>query len=568
MSFKSTQRDFIIGKNRFIALRSDFKSALLRGQLAFLGFVAGAVYITRDILNDMYPNIPVYVVFVAIMVLSFFTNRAGMYFLTNVVLLTTTNVVIYLFAASDPGKGGVFVLFVTASLAAFGLFGYRQRTWGLVFVTLSFSLFLVAYFVNFSILNKPVMNEALAKANFLINFSIAFVASVLIIFLLVDGNHHSETALQQKEESLLQLTEELSRSKQRYKMAITGSKAGIYEWERSKNEIFISPYYQVLLGYHPGELSIRKIEDYQSLIHPEDQPIVSKAMSDHFATQQPFHTELRLKTKSGEYKWFSDSGQSVFNEKGEPMIVVGSIIDIGERKKAEQQVLDQNILLAKTNAELDRFVYSTSHDLRAPLSSVLGLISIAEKTQDPEEVRHCLTMMKERIHHLEEFIREIIDYSRNSRVEVKRTPTNLYQLINDVVENLRHAQGSENIFVKYDIPKELDLKTDGSRLKVVLNNLIGNSIKYSDQEKENQFISVKTSQEQDQVKIFIEDNGVGISQEHHLKIFDMFYRASEKSQGSGLGLYIVRETVQKLGGDISFESIPGKGTTFEIVIPS
>ena len=568
MSFKSTQRDFIIGKNRFIALRSDFKSALLRGQLAFLGFVAGAVYITRDILNDMYPNIPVYVVFVAIMVLSFFTNRAGMYFLTNVVLLTTTNVVIYLFAASDPGKGGVFVLFVTASLAAFGLFGYRQRTWGLVFVTLSFSLFLVAYFVNFSILNKPVMNEALAKANFLINFSIAFVASVLIIFLLVDGNHHSETALQQKEESLLQLTEELSRSKQRYKMAITGSKAGIYEWERSKNEIFISPYYQVLLGYNPGELSIRKIEDYQSLIHPEDQPIVSKAMSDHFATQQPFHTELRLKTKSGEYKWFSDSGQSVFNEKGEPMIVVGSIIDIGERKKAEQQVLDQNILLAKTNAELDRFVYSTSHDLRAPLSSVLGLISIAEKTQDPEEVRHCLTMMKERIHHLEEFIREIIDYSRNSRVEVKRTPTNLYQLINDVVENLRHAQGSENIFVKYDIPKDLDLKTDGSRLKVVLNNLIGNSIKYSDQEKENQFISVKTSQEQDQVKILIEDNGVGISQEHHLKIFDMFYRASEKSQGSGLGLYIVRETVQKLGGDISFESIPGKGTTFEIVIPS
>jgi len=568
MSFKSTQRDLIIGKNRFIALRSDFKSALLRGQLAFLGFVAGAVYITRDILNDMYPNIPVYVVFVAIMVLSFFTNRAGMYFLTNVVLLTTTNVVIYLFAASDPGKGGVFVLFVTASLAAFGLFGYRQRTWGLVFVTLSFSLFLVAYFVNFSILNKPVMNEALAKANFLINFSIAFVASVLIIFLLVDGNHHSETALQQKEESLLQLTEELSRSKQRYKMAITGSKAGIYEWERSKNEIFISPYYQVLLGYNPGELSIRKIEDYQSLIHPEDQPIVSKAMSDHFATQQPFHTELRLKTKSGEYKWFSDSGQSVFNEKGEPMIVVGSIIDIGERKKAEQQVLDQNILLAKTNAELDRFVYSTSHDLRAPLSSVLGLISIAEKTQDPEEVRHCLTMMKERIHHLEEFIREIIDYSRNSRVEVKRTPTNLYQLINDVVENLRHAQGSENIFVKYDIPKDLDLKTDGSRLKVVLNNLIGNSIKYSDQEKENQFISVKTSQEQDQVKIFIEDNGVGISQEHHLKIFDMFYRASEKSQGSGLGLYIVRETVQKLGGDISFESIPGKGTTFEIVIPS
>lgn len=568
MPFESTQRDFIIGKNRYIALRSDFKSALLRGQLALLGFAAGTIYIIRDILNDMYPNIPVYLVFVAIMILSFFTNRAGMYFLTNVVLLTTTNVVIYLFAASDPGKGGVFVLFVTASLAAFGLFGYRQRIWGLLFVALSFGLFLVAYFINFSILSKPVMTEALSKANFLINFSIAFVASVLIIFLLVDGNHHSETALQHKEESLLQLTEELSRSKQRYKMAITGSKAGIYEWERSKNEIFISPYYQELLGYHSGELIIRKIEDYQMLIHPEDQIIVAKAMNEHFATQQPFHTELRLKTKSGEYKWFSDSGQSVFNEEGEPMIVVGSIIDISERKNAEQQVIEQNILLAKTNAELDRFVYSTSHDLRAPLSSVLGLISIAEKTQDPQEVRQCLTMMKERIHHLEEFIHEIIDYSRNSRVEVKRIHTNLYELVNDVVEKLRHAEGSENIFVKYDIPKDLDLKTDESRLKVVLNNLIGNSIKYSDADKENQFISVKTSKAQDHVSIFVEDNGVGISQEHHSKIFDMFYRASEKSQGSGLGLYIVRETVQKLGGNISFESTLGQGTKFEIVIPS
>jgi PAS domain S-box-containing protein len=568
MAFKHTLRNLIIGKERYITTRSDYKSTLLRGELSILGIAATMIYIMLDLLNHIYLNIPIYLTFTVIMVLSFIANRAGMHLLTNIIQLFSGNLIIYLFAASDSAKGSVFILFVTISIAAFGLFGYRQRAWAMVFVCLSFCLFLLAYFVDFSILERPVLTEGLIKVKYFFNFTIAFTASVLIIFLLVDINHHSENTLKQKEENLIQLTEELKKSRQRYEMAITGSKAGIYEWERSKCEIFISPYYQVLLGYNPGELNIRKIEDYQLLIHPEDQPIVHKAMSDHFATQQPFHTELRLKTKNGEYKWFSDSGQSVFNEQGESLTVVGSIFDINERKKAEQQVIEQNILLAKTNAELDRFVYSTSHDLRAPLSSVLGLISIAKKTQDPEEVRHCLTMMKERIHHLEEFIHEIIDYSRNARIEVKRLPTNLYQLINDVVENLRHAEGSENIFVKYDIPKDLDLKTDESRLKVVLNNLIGNSIKYSDIEKENQFISVKTSQGQDRISIFIEDNGVGISQEHHSKIFDMFYRASEKSQGSGLGLYIVRETVHKLGGDISFESIPGKGTTFEIVIPS
>lgn len=568
MAFKHTLRNLIIGKERYITTRSDYKSTLLRGELSILGIAATMIYIMLDLLNHIYLNIPIYLTFTVIMVLSFIANRAGMHLLTNIIQLFSGNLIIYLFAASDSAKGSVFILFVTISIAAFGLFGYRQRAWAMVFVCLSFCLFLLAYFVDFSILERPVLTEGFIKVKYFFNFTIAFTASVLIIFLLVDINHHSENTLKQKEENLIQLTEELKKSRQRCEMAITGSKAGIYEWERSKCEIFISPYYQVLLGYNPGELNIRKIEDYQLLIHPEDQPIVHKAMSDHFATQQPFHTELRLKTKNGEYKWFSDSGQSVFNEQGESLSVVGSIIDINERKKAEQQVIEQNILLAKTNAELDRFVYSTSHDLRAPLSSVLGLISIAEKTQDPEEVRQCLTMMKERIHHLEEFIHEIIDYSRNSRVEVKRIDTNLYELVNDVVENLRHAEGSENIFVKYDIPKDLDLKTDAGRLKVVLNNLIGNSIKYSDAEKVNQFISVKTSQAQDQVSIFIEDNGLGISQEHHSKIFDMFYRASEKSQGSGLGLYIVRETVQKLGGIISFESTLGRGTKFEIVIPS
>ena len=266
MAFKHTLRNLIIGKERYITTRSDYKSTLLRGELSILGIAATMIYIMLDLLNHIYLNIPIYLTFTVIMVLSFIANRAGMHLLTNIIQLFSGNLIIYLFAASDSAKGSVFILFVTISIAAFGLFGYRQRAWAMMFVCLSFCLFLLAYFVDFSILERPVLTEGFIKVKYFFNFTIAFTASVLIIFLLVDINHHSENTLKQKEENLIQLTEELKKSRQRYEMAITGSKAGIYEWERSKCEIFISPYYQVLLGYNPGELNIRKIEDYQFVL--------------------------------------------------------------------------------------------------------------------------------------------------------------------------------------------------------------------------------------------------------------------------------------------------------------
>jgi signal transduction histidine kinase len=232
---------------------------------------------------------------------------------------------------------------------------------------------------------------------------------------------------------------------------------------------------------------------------------------------------------------------------------------------SQKSMLDKNDQLQKANAELDRFVYSASHDLRAPLSSLLGLIEVAKL--DHASVDRYLDMMKTKIHDLEDFIKEIISYSRNARVEVKRQPVNLKQTVEEVTEALTFSVGNPNICIENVVPTDMVLQTDGLRLKIVLSNLIDNSLKYRDERKEKPFIRIEAA-ERDGVKVIIvKDNGVGIDQLYLDKIFQMFFRASEHSKGSGLGLYIVKEALNKINGSIQVESSLGSGTTFMVRIP-
>jgi signal transduction histidine kinase len=234
---------------------------------------------------------------------------------------------------------------------------------------------------------------------------------------------------------------------------------------------------------------------------------------------------------------------------------------------SERALLKANELLTKTNRELDRFVYSASHDLKAPLSSVLGLIEIADRTQDPEELKACLQMMRTRVHNLDGFIKDITDYSRNTRLEVKKEKINVLSLVQDSVDGLRYAEGFETIYFKYNIPPNLEIVSDKARLKVVLNNLIANALKYHDRAKDQPLIEVAAQIQENSFRVEVNDNGIGIDPVHIGNIFDMFYRASEKSTGSGLGLYIVKESLEKLMGTIAVDSTTGVGSRFTVTLP-
>ncbi len=232
-----------------------------------------------------------------------------------------------------------------------------------------------------------------------------------------------------------------------------------------------------------------------------------------------------------------------------------------------RELVNSNKMLTKSNEELDRFVYSTSHDLRAPLASVLGLIAISNRTDNMDEIKQYLGMMKKRVNSLDSFIKDITDYSRNNRLQITVSKINLYDLAREVWESLRYTAGAEGINFAISIPENFVVQSDSTRLQTVLSNLLSNAIRYHDHRKENQYIQLSCQQTSESFSLHIEDNGQGIELEYHSKIFDMFFRANETSQGSGLGLYIVKETIAKLSGTIQLQSVPSMGSTFIIKLP-
>jgi len=226
----------------------------------------------------------------------------------------------------------------------------------------------------------------------------------------------------------------------------------------------------------------------------------------------------------------------------------------------------KNKQLQKINSELDRFVYSASHDLRAPLLSIQGLSKVAIAESESEGDKKYFELIHERVIKLDEFIREIIEYSKNARTDLRIEKFQPESLVNEVIENLKYLPDAESISfsVQNSVPEMI---ADKGRVKIIVTNIVANAIKYHNPRCENQLIGISIDQENEQYIIKIEDNGMGISGESKGRIFEMFFRASEKSSGSGLGLYIVKEMVHRLGGFIHVESILGQGSSFIVNFP-
>lgn len=243
-----------------------------------------------------------------------------------------------------------------------------------------------------------------------------------------------------------------------------------------------------------------------------------------------------------------------------------------EKAEAARALQSQNAELMKINKELDSFVYSVSHNLRAPLMSVLGLLDLAKHENDgPTKstgLDQYFSMMETSIHKLDETVKEILDYSRNARQHLSIDVIDIKKMIDDHFEKMQFMPGSRSIKRIIDINEESPLFSDSYRLSVIFNNLISNAIKYHDPEKEHPFIMIKATIRTDHVLLEIEDNGIGIDDKYLSRVFDMFFRGTERNKGAGLGLYIVREAVEKLSGSVSIDSRLGEGTCFRIQLPN
>jgi PAS domain S-box-containing protein len=562
----SLLRDILLSKET-IASRQEYKYAMLRGQFSLIITCIAIFYTLLDLLNGIHSFLFLYAILAGFSFLTIYLNRIRYYILSTTLSLISIDSLVYIFADSDHPYGGVFFFFLTNSIVGLILTKDYPRAINISFTVLPLIFAYLALFYDLNLIQPPIYKDGFVQISFFINIALAAIANAFVVYFVIVRNAEAEKSLLENEKRLLKTSADLRISEERFAMALEGTKAGIYEWRTNSNIIYTSPYWKKILGYENDELADLTFNTYQSFVHAEDVEKVVSLVSEKLKTNAPYQNEYRLRTKSGAYKWFQDNGMSKQNEEGNITAVVGSIIDIDERKRAEKELAVKNSQLAKTNEELDRFVYSASHDMRAPLSSLLGLIHLSEKTDRPEEIGTLLQMMKDRIKTMEGFIKEVTDYSRNTRLDLAPTQISLYDLVKEVVQNLAYTIVNKKVRISIEIEKDLVIESDVSRLKVVINNLLSNAYKYHQFEKPDPYIKISAKTNSEAVMIMIADNGQGIAPEHHIRIFEMFYRASESSEGSGLGLYIVKETLGKLRGDISMQSVLDEGTEFTVTLP-
>lgn len=335
----------------------------------------------------------------------------------------------------------------------------------------------------------------------------------------------------------------------------------IYEWEQGDN--LINQLFQI------GKMIDEKIKT-SSLKH-EDQEntlnIISTISDKLTINERNFSNTMGEGTRT-------IKDQLIFTNIIFILIIISSVsvyYSIMVRRvmlsKKETEVKNENLILV--NKELDRFVYSASHDLRSPITSLKGLIEITLMEDDLDQIREYLNLMDESLIKQDQFINDIIDYSKNKRKEVVIETVSLIQLFDDAIVQHKHLKNADAII----FTKELlvnKIQSDSLRLKIIINNLLSNAIKYADENKDENKdemrIFIKTFEEGLFYKIEVTDNGIGINEEYKEQIFEMFFVVNS-NKGSGLGLYIVKEAIKSLKGTIEVDSRSSIGSKFTVTIP-
>ncbi|EAY26558.1 PAS domain S-box protein [Microscilla marina] len=236
--------------------------------------------------------------------------------------------------------------------------------------------------------------------------------------------------------------------------------------------------------------------------------------------------------------------------------------NISQKKERENE-------LKRANSELDSFVYRASHDLRAPLRSILGLVSLIRIEPSSEERENYLGMMEKSAKKLDNFISDLTNLSRNSRLEMTIEEIDFEELIEETLENHQFMKDANRVQITTDIVKNgHTFYSNYSRLGIIFQNMMSNAIKYQNPDIGNPFLKIDIELSEKGATLTFTDNGRGIEDKFIGQIFDMFFRATQKSYGSGLGLYITKQAIRKIKGRVYVSSQVGQGTSFKILLPN
>ncbi len=314
--------------------------------------------------------------------------------------------------------------------------------------------------------------------------------------------------------------------------------------------------FEEMFGYTMADMKDKSVNDF---IVPEELTHEGVDLHNLVATNRVISIETVRRHRSGKLVNVILYGMPVMFD-NQAIGIYGVYIDITERKRVEEE-------LKIRNAELDNFVYKVSHDLRAPLSSILGLVNLAKLPGNTDDPMEYISIIGAKVAHLDNFIGDVLSHSKNLKMDVSIAKVEFNHIIEETFNDLNYLEGAKGIrrIVKID---GIEFYNDPWRIAEIVRNLISNAIKYRKLDQVTSEIGIRINVDHMRAEISFVDNGIGIDEENLARVFEMFYRATEQSDGSGIGLYIVRNAVEKLGGQITVASRVGQGTRFNILLPN
>jgi signal transduction histidine kinase/ligand-binding sensor domain-containing protein len=316
----------------------------------------------------------------------------------------------------------------------------------------------------------------------------------------------------------------------------------------------------VFFRYRTYKLKIRKVE-LEKIVAEQNREIRHKNMELEAQNEELTQHNEELLTQ----RETISVQNSMLNEAQQQLQEINQSLEFLVQQRTEK--LNDTIgRLNKTIKELDAFLYSASHDLVSPLKSVLGLVNLARQENTNQALVSYFDHIETTVRKLEGVIHTLMQHSYNAKAVSQKQRADLGALVRETITELQFMPEARRVKFNLSVNDAFVL-TDIPRMKIILSNLVGNAIKYHDPYKEINAVHIQFSRDLDGWKLVLQDNGIGIEESRINRIFDMFYRATESAKGSGLGLYIVKETVERLAGEIKVESEYGQWTRFTLRFP-
>ncbi len=365
--------------------------------------------------------------------------------------------------------------------------------------------------------------------------------------------------------------EALRLNEERMQLALEGSGDGLWDWDISNGEVYLSPRWLEMLGYGLDELS-GQIQTWAHLIHPDDETKVMDILQAHLRDRSvPYTFEYRMRHKSGQWRWLANYGKVVAcDAAGNPSRMVGIHRDIHDRKMAEEQVRRYAAQLEASNHELEAFAYSVSHDLRAPLRAIDGFSkALLEDYGDRFDsyAQDYFDRIRKNISRMGSLIDDLLRLSRVSRSEVNFTNVNLSELAAEIIADLRASDRDRQ--VEFVSVSEAIVAADLTLMRVVLTNLLQNAWKFTSHHPTARIEFGRIDPDNDPV-YFVRDDGAGFDMAYANMLFGVFQRLHNTHEfpGTGIGLATVQRAIHRQGGRVWAEGAVEQGATIYFTLGS